>query len=332
MRAQITKEQAEEILDLPQRYTKADLRRSYANLAREFHPDVAERHGHTRAEAERRMADINVAFTYLQDFFDGGAKAVERGMWGAAVGSTDPNAGRTGTHGAHANRWGQSYSYAEGGDTGGFWDFSDTEPDAPAEEPVPITPRTVLLGPVVLRVVAVTLFAWLWWQTCPLLPHNAGAYPFPGRDVAAWARLAAAAIYPTYLVVYEAITGNVSGLVRDALNGLISWVTKRYYDLRPRSASYGCPLYKLLRDQIWALLMLPAVLWLAGQALVAGPWTVRRVVFAAAAVALGIDTLAACVRGGFVNTWTSALAERVEAAYLMSRRRLLIRCGQWRGR
>lgn len=330
MQAQITKEQAEEILDLPQRYTKADLRRSYANLAREYHPDVAERRGHTREEAERRMADINVAFTYLQGFFDGGTRAVERGVWGATV--EDQDRGATAAGPAHGNRWGQSYSYAEGGDTGGFWDFSDTEADAPAGEPVPVTPRTVLLGPVVPRVLAVALFAWLWWRTCAFLPQNAVAYPFPGSDVGAWARLAAAAIYPTYLVVYEAITGNVSGLVRDLLNGAISWVTRRYIDLRPRSATYGCPLYKLLRDQIWALLMLPVVLWLAGQALVPGPWTVLRVAWAAAAIALGIDMLAACVRGGLVNTWTTALAERVEATYLIMRRRLLIRCGQWRGR
>lgn len=336
----MTKEQAEEVLGLPERYTRSDLRKSYASLAREYHPDVAERRGHSRAEAERHMADINVAFSYLQGFFDDGTEVVERGVWGGPVvgsgsgiehgfGTAD---WRAGTDGAHANRWGQSYSYAEGGGTDGFWDFVADEQDAPPEEKVPVTPRTVLLGPVVPRVAAVVLFAWVWWRTCAFLPRNAGAYAFPGRDFAAWARLAAATIYPTYLVVYEAITGNVSGLVRGVLNGAWSWLTRRYYDLRARSATYGCSLSKLLRDQIWALLMLPVVLWLAGRALVPGPWGLGRIASAVLAVALGIDTLAACVHAGLVNTWTTAAADRVEAWYLVIRRRLLIRCGQWRGR
>lgn len=339
VRAQITKEQAEEVLGLPDRYTKADLRKSYATLAREYHPDVAERQGHSQAEAERRMSDINVAFTYLQGFFDDGTKVVERGVWGGPVGGGSGiengfgnSDWRAGVDGAHANHWGRSYSYSEDGEADGFWDFASEGEDSPAEERVPVNLRTVLLGPVVPRVVAVGLFAWLWWRTCALLPHNAAAYPFPGTDVAAWARLAAATIYPTYLVVYEALTGNVSGLVRGVLNACLSWLTRRYYDLRSKSASYGCSLYKLLRDQIWALLMLPVVLWLAGHAAVPGTWGLSRTLWAMAAVALGIDTLAACVRGGFVNTWTAAAAERVEAWYLMVRRRLLIRCGQWRGR
>lgn len=131
-------------------------------------------------------------------------------------------------------------------------------------------------------------------------------------------------------MVYEALTGNISGVLRAVLNAGFSWVTRRYYDLHPKSASYGCELSKMVKNQIWALLMAPAVLWLAG--LAQGASGVARIACGVLAVALGIDMLAACVRGGLINTWTSALSERIETVYLVLRRRLLVRCGQWRGR
>lgn len=340
MKSQMTKAEAEGVLGLPDTYTKADLRRCYAAIAQEYHPDVAERNGHTQDEAQRMMADANIAFTYLQDFFDGaGEQRIRRGDWGGPVGGSGIESGfgdadwRSGVGGdAHANHWGRHYSYAPGAEDDGFWDFAENEEDDPADERVPVTVRTVLLGPVVPRVAFVGLFAWVWWRTFALLPHNAESYPFPGSDVAAWARLMGAVIYPTYLLAYEAITGYVSGLVRELLNGLVSLACGRYVDLRPKTASYGCSLYKLLKNQIWALLMLPVLLWLAGHAAAPGPWTPERIGWAVCAAAFGVDTLAACVRGGLINTWTSALAEWVEARYLMARRRILVRCGQWRGR
>lgn len=325
----MSKTEAEEVLQLPERYSKADLRRCYAALAREYHPDVARQRGHSPEEAEARMAQINIAYDCLQAFFDGGeGQVVRRGLWdSAAEGSGIENGFGDTDWRAGADRRSSGYGWSSVDDDG-FWDFAADESDAPAQEPVPITPRTVLLGPVVLRVALVALFGWWWWNTFALLPQHMGDYPFPGSDIAGWARLVSATVYPTYLLVYEAITGNISGLVRAVLNGAFSWVTRRYYDLRPNSSSYGCELSKMVKNQIWALLLIPLVLWLA--ALAQGSSGIARVVFAVLAVALGIDTLAACVRGGLVNTWTSALSERIENLYLVLRRRLLMRCGQWK--
>lgn len=319
----MTKSEAEEVLGVPERYSRADLRHCYAALAREYHPDVARQRGHGEAEAEEQMARINVAYSCLLSFFDDDDQVLRRGLWDSAQGGSGIESGFAGADW----RRGAAYGAAENDD---FWDFSHDEEDAPAEEQVPITPRTVLLGPVLLRVALTALFAWVWWNTFALLPQHVAAYPLPGYDVLGWARLAAATIYPTYLVVYEALTGNVSGVLRAVLNAGFSWAVRRYYDLRPKTSSYGCELAKMVKNQIWALLMLPVVLWLWGlaQRTAGGP----RVVLGACAVALGVDTLAACVRGGLINTWTSALSERIETLYLVLRRRLLVRCGQWRGR
>jgi hypothetical protein len=56
---------------------------------------------------------------------------------------------------------------------------------------------------------------------------------------------------------------------------------------------------------------------------------VLKVLWGIVTVAVGVDTLAACVHGGFINIWTTALAERVESRYLLIRAALLRRCGQW---
>lgn len=333
MRAQMSKTEAEEVLRLPEHYSKADLRRCYADLAREYHPDVARRNGHSEQEAEERMAQINVAYDCLLGFFDGGDDQVlHRGLWESAVGGSGIENGfgqadwRSGVDGAAG--WGSGPVH--GAEDDDFWNFATDEEDAPAEEPVPVTPRTVLLGPVVPRVALVAYFAWVWWNSFALLPQNAASYPFPGTDVAGWARLLSAVVYPTYLVVYEAVTGNISGVLRAVLNAGFSWIVRRYYDLRPKTASYGCELSKMVKNQIWALLMIPAVVWLA--ALAQAATGTAQVLWGVLAVALGVDTLAACVRGGLVNTWTSALSEQIERAYLVLRRRLLMHCGQWRGR
>ena len=76
--------------------------------------------------------------------------------------------------------------------------------------------------------------------------------------------------------------------------------------------------------------MAPLVLWLASFAVESGNLVIT-VVVGIAAVALCIDTLAALVHGGYANTLTAALAERVEARYLLLRAGLLKRCGKWEG-
>jgi hypothetical protein len=334
----MTKTSAEAILDLPQRYTNADLRHSYTALTREYHPDVAERHGHTASEAQERMSDINRAYEYLRGFFvEDPSVVMSRSPLGTSIesGFTDVD-WRSGVRprGKHFRTQPQpepAYAdYASVSDED-FWNFAQDEEDAPAPQRVPVNVRTVLLGRYVPRIAFVALFALLWWRTFPLLPQNQAAYPLDG-GLMGWARLVAGLVYPTYLVVYEVLAGNVSAFVRELANDGVSWVTGTYYDLRPNTSSYACALHKLLSDQVWAVLMAPAVLWLAALVVPMPAWNAQKVVLAALTAFLAVDTLAACVRGGLVNLWTSALGDRVEAAYLNAHARLMRRCGMWHGK
>lgn len=319
MQDEMNKEAAEEILELPRRYTKEDLRRAYTNMARRFHPDAARRHQIDPVVAQRRMVEVNKANEVLRwEFAHDPDRVVSRGSGGISdgFGSVDWRAGATDDMRGGSDPW----SFAA--------DWSADEP--PAEEPEP-TFRSVLLGPVLMRILFVVAFAWLWATWFPLLPGNLGRF-VPSEDTG-WqlldvSRMVAAAVYPTYLVIYEALSGNVSNLVREALNGLVSFVSGHYVDLRPKGSSFGCALYKLLRTQVYALLMLPLVLFGASMCMGATD-TVLKVLWGIVTVAVGVDTLAACVHGGFINIWTTALAERVESRYLLIRAALLRRCGQW---
>lgn len=318
LRQDMTKEAAEEILELPRRYTKEDVRKAYTDLARRYHPDAASRHHFSPEAAQARMVEANKAHAVLRELFEGAPdRVVERG-WDAGI-----------AHGFAGVDWkaGAGDPLAEGDDP---WAFADEWGGDPMPERAPLSVRSVLLGPVVLRVVLTAAFACLWWQTFPLLAHNQERY-FPEG---AWtlldvARLVMGMVYPSYLVVYEAASGYVSGFVREVLNGMVSWVTRHYVDLRPRSASYGCALYKLLREEVYALIIGPLALFVAGIGL-AQENTLFEAVLVVVAVLLGIDALAACVHGGFVNVWSTALADRVEANYLLVRARLLKRCDAWR--
>ena len=317
MRQEMTREAAEAILELPQRYTKEDVRHAYTELARTYHPDAAAKSHMDPAEAQRLMVEANKANAALKPFFSEQPDRVMERVGGISYGYADVDW----RAGAHSNA----------SDSSDFWDFAEDWGAEPAPERVPLSVRSVLLGPVVLRASFIVGFALLWWNVFPLLAHNLGRFLPAGawtvRDVA---RLVMAMVYPSYLLVYEALSGHISNFVREILNGAISWITRNYVDLRPHSASYGCALYKLLREQVYGLLMAPIVLWLAGMC-VDAVTPVGKVLFGVAAVALGIDTLAAFVHGGYVNTWTVALAERVEAQYLLMRANLLKRCGKWLG-
>lgn len=311
-------EAAEEILELPQHYTKEDVRSAYTELARRYHPDAASKHHFDPAAAQELMVEANKANDVLKQLFvEDSNRVVTRGDGGIASGSlgVDWRAG-----------W-ERYEQ-EADNLGDFADDLDAAP--PAEKP-PLSVRSVLLGPVVLRVVLIVLFAWLWWSIFPLLPHNLPRYVPAGVwkpfDIA---RLVAAMVYPTYLLVYESITGFVSGFVREVLNGIVSWITRKYVDLRPHSASYGCSLYKLVREQVYAVLMAPLVVY-AIAACLAQESAPARIVLGIVAVLLAVDTLAACAHGGFVNVWATSLADRIEAQYLLLRARVLKRCGAWEG-
>lgn len=308
----MSKEAAEEILGLPSRYTKADLRRAYTKLARRYHPDAAAKQHLDPAMAQRLMVEANQANDVLKRQFDRRPRAViERGVSSADVSGT--GGGRPNFYDVYANE--------------NVWESSEGWSSEPVQGRPPLSVRSVLLGPVVLRVLLTVLFAWIWWQTFPLLGHNQGRY-FPDG---AWtlmdvAHLVAGVVYPSYLLLYEGVSGLISGFIREVLNGLVSWLSGRYVDLRPHSSSYGCALYKLLREQVYALILAPIALYLAALCMGAEN-TVAKVAFGLVAGLLAFDTLAAFVHGGLINVWTSALAERVEAAYLLIRRRILSRCG-----
>lgn len=315
----MSREAAEAILELPRRYTKEDLRHAYTEMARTYHPDAVAQGHLDPAEAQRLMVEANKANATLKPLFaENPDRVVER------IGGI--------SHGYAGVDWrpgGSGDPMASSGDD--YWDFAEDWGAEPAPEKVPLTVRSVLLGPVVMRVAFIAGFAWLWWSVFPLLQHNLPRYLPQGE----WSLtdvffLVSGMVYPSYLLVYEVLSGYVSNFVREVLNGLVSWVTRTYVDLRPHSSSYGCALYKLLREQVYALLMAPLVLLLASLC-VGSDSTVWRVATGILAVALGIDTLAACAHGGYINTWTAALAERVEARYLLGRAALLRRCGQWGG-
>ena len=318
MRNDMSQEAAEKILELPPRYTKEDLRSAYTELARTYHPDAVAQSHLDPQEAQRIMVEANKAYATLKPLFaDRPKRTVSR--------LGDITSGFAGVD------WNIKDGDAADWDPDDIWNFADDLGSEPAPQKVPLSVRSVLLGPVVLRVLFVAAFAWLWWCTFPLLGHNLGRYLPHG----AWTLhdvfvLVAAMIYPSYLLVYELLSGYISNFVREVLNGMVTWITRRYVDLRPHTSSYGCALYKLLREQVYALLMAPLVLWLASLC-VDSDSLVLRVVFGVLAVMLGIDMLAACVHGGYVNTWTAALAERVEAQYLLLRARLLKRCNAWEG-
>ncbi|MDO4538248.1 MAG: J domain-containing protein [Coriobacteriales bacterium] len=310
MRQEMTKEAAEELLELPHRYTKEDLRQAYTKLARKYHPDAAARHHYDQSAAQAMMVDANKANDVLkQQFANNPERVVERG-WGSV------SSGYSGV----------DWRSVDKQDTDDPWSFvEDWSVEAPDEE-VPLSVRSILLGPVVLRVLFCALFALLWWNTFPLLPHNLASVP-ETWTLASGARVLAALIYPTYLLIFELLSGQLSCLVREVANGAVSWFTRSYVDLRSKSANQGCALYKILRNQLYALLMVPLVLYLASCAF--NEQGMLRIALGILTLALGVDMLAAFVRGGFVNTLTASLAERVEDSYLTARVELLKRCGKW---
>ena len=314
-RKEMSKGAAEEILELPRRYTKEDLRRAYTDLARTYHPDAAAKHHYDPEVAQRRMIEANQANAVLKDLFaDDPNRVVERSGGGIAGGYSGVD-WREGTEGFR-------------GSSEEFWDFADDWDAEPPQEKPPLSVRSVLLGPVFLRIVLIAAFGWLWWRTFPLLPQNLQTYLPAGEwQLADIARFVAGIIYPSYLVLYEVFAGHISGCLRELLNGLVSFLTRRYVDLRSRSASYGCEMYKLLRVQIYALLLAPLVVYLAAMCL-AEQTPAIKVVLGVVTIGLGVDALAACVHGGFVNVWATALSDRVEATYLLLRRKLLEHCGQ----
>ena len=55
-------QEALEVLDLPSLVTRADIKKRYRQLAREYHPD--------RGESNDRMERINAAYALLMEYID----------------------------------------------------------------------------------------------------------------------------------------------------------------------------------------------------------------------------------------------------------------------
>jgi hypothetical protein len=268
------------------------------------------------------MVEANKAYDVLKKQFAGRpGRVVQRGESGVTVTVTGSDGSPDAGGSSRRKNFYEQYANEN------IWENSEGWSSEVSVEKPPLSLRTILLGPVFLRVVFTALFAWIWWQTFPLLGHNSPRY-FPAGDwtIMDVARLVAGIVYPTYLVVYEAASGLISGFVREVLNGAFSWLVGRYVDLRPRTSSYGCSLYKLLRNQVYSLLLAPIALYLIALCLTTDRMALK-IVFGILGGLLVLDSLAAFVRGGLINVWTSALADRVEAVYLLVRRRMLERCG-----
>lgn len=319
----LTKGAAEELLELPQRYTKEDLKKAYTALARVYHPDAAKRQGIDVEEASRIMADANRAYDGLKHQFD---------EYPDRVISRDEPGITTGFAGV---------DWREENDSDDPWDFVDewtTHKSKPKSRPVATKQyiddpskhlvRRFLLGPIVIRVlVTAALFLW-WWRTFPFLPQNAVVKPYEYWKFSDLAIVVPRAVWPTYLLALELATGHISLMIREVLSGLVSYITGVYVDIRPKSASYGCALYKFLNEQIWAFVLLPLVIIFAVNALDATN-IFFRVLFGALTVITGIDLVASLMHAGIAVTVSLDLAEYIERRYLMTRRALLEHCGVW---
>lgn len=313
MRQEMTREAAEDILELPRRYSSADVRHCYTKIARYWHPDAALRDGRDPAQAQTRMVEANKARATLMRYFkDDPNRLVTRSRGGIESGFSGVD-------------WRAEEDYYED-DPWGFvndWDRRDADLD---EEP---SLRRAVFGPVFLRVVFVFLFVLLWFREFALLPHNVVRLsPRVLWALTDFARIMAHIVYPSYLVLYEALSGNVSLLAREVANDLVTWVSGAYMPLERKGPSPVCALARLLRDQVWALLLAPLSFTFAAYAVESWP-SIKAVLLGVAALAIGLDALAAIAHGGFVNVWTSEAAEWVERHYLLMHARMLRRCGLW---
>lgn len=85
----MSKRRAEEVLELTGTYTKAQLRKAYAEQAMKYHPDKVQSSGMSQENANEIMSDVNKAFKYLNEFFKDNPDAV---MTCSADDAPDPTA------------------------------------------------------------------------------------------------------------------------------------------------------------------------------------------------------------------------------------------------
>ena len=68
-REDMTRFEAEEILDLPERYGMAEVRSAFKELAQKYHPDNAARNGISPELAQKKMTEVNKAYGYMRSLF-----------------------------------------------------------------------------------------------------------------------------------------------------------------------------------------------------------------------------------------------------------------------
>lgn len=326
----MTQAQAEEVLQLPERYGKAELRRQFKAFAQEYHPDNAARNGISEKFAQTRMTEVNKAYATLKPLVDaaGPRVSIHRDLVGGSRGHNGV--------GVHHNPDG-SASVRTQVDDSLFWDeegnprsaVAESEANAAADAPGHAL-RRFLLGPWFLRLILVALFALVWWLNFPLLPRNAARFDMSATaSLSSWASVVASAVYPSYLLLFELFAGHISGALREVLNGIVSNLTRVHVEVR-RKGSYQSSVSSLLEKQVYGILELPVSLALLARGLAEADagWHLAYLVLAGIFL---VDLLIGFFGAGIANGLARWLAERAEKRYVTLRMDMLKRCGQWAG-
>lgn len=325
----MTQAQAEKILDLPERYTKADLRKRFMALARRYHPDNAATNGISPEVAQRKMTEVNRAYALLKPLFEeDSAATIQRDLVGG-----DPGRYGVGVHFDPAGRHARETAV----DDSLFWDEHGNPRSAVAEkaanDAVDAAPgthrlRRFLLGPVFLRLVFIALLALLWWHTFPFVNGHDGLRQIEHfHTLRDWLPLLCATIYPTYLLVYEVFAGHISGVVREGLNGIVTIATGVHVEVR-RSGSYTSELTSLIQKQWYGPLILPLGALLASMGL-AQPAGWQRYVLLALGALVVLDALLSTFGMGLADSIARRMGNAAEEWYVQARMDMLKRCGQW---
>ena len=188
--------------------------------------------------------------------------------------------------------------------------------------------RRFLLGPVFLRVVCVAALALLWWNVFPWAGGRARSFDVSRlHTLADWVPLLCAAIYPTYFLAYEVLTGHVSGVLREAINGAVSLATGVHVEVR-KSGTYTSELTSLIQKQWYGPLILPLAAWVASLGLAQGAGWPRYVLLALGAL-MALDALLSTFGMGLADSVARHVGDAAEKWYVQARMDLLKRCGQW---
>ncbi|WP_058269944.1 J domain-containing protein [Olsenella massiliensis] len=327
MRQDMTRSRAEEVLDLPERYGMADVRAAFKRLALEYHPDNAERNGISKKFAQRRMTEVNKAYAHLRSLFaETDVTLLHRYLVGAA-------SGRRGV-GVHYAPTGTTRVTTQVDDAL-FWDEQGNPRSAQATNAANAAAdapghalRRLLLGPVLLRALVVLALAVVWWRLFPFVGSNAARYDLSAQaPLTELADALAAVVYPSYFVLYELVTGHVSGTLREAANGLVSLVTREHVEVHGGGA-YRSDASSLVEGQVYPLLELPLAVWL----LVRGMPTIEgqaQLAYLVPGALVTVDLLIGFFGSGVVMGLSRWLAALIERRYVTLRMALLKRCGQW---